>query len=403
VHCWQKVREGRGQVALIAGDPGIGKSRLVYAMREIAALDTTLRWQGYCSPYYQNTAFHPVIDAFRRAAGFERTDTEAVCFEKLERIAAQYLPAADDAVPALASLLGLPIAGRYASPELSPQQRKQKTFEVLLAMLLAAAAREPMLLIVEDLQWVDPSTLELLTLLLDRIRDARVLCVLTFRREFVAPWTDRAHVKQITLRALHDEDVSRMLERLTGGKAVPAEVVDLVTSKADGVPLFVEEMLKMLLESDVIRDAGDRYELIGSAADADIPSSLQGLLAARLDRLAEAKSVAQLGAALGRMFTYDLIQAVSSDDEAQLLAALQRLVEADILFCRGELPNATYVFRHALIQDAAYQSLLKATRRAYHRRIADVLSGAYRRRRAGAGRAPLHGGRRRPASDSSLV
>jgi predicted ATPase len=280
-------------------------------------------------------------------------------------------------VPLFASLLSLPLGDRYAPLTLTPERQKQKTLEAVLALLLALAAQRPVLLIVEDLDWIDPSTLDLLNLVIDQGPTARLFTLLACRPEFRPPWGFRAHLTQLTLSRLPRTQAELMVEQVAGGKALPAEVRQQVGAKTDGVPLFVEELTKMVLESGLLQEREDHYKLMGPLPSLAIPATLHDSLMARLDRLATVREVAQLGATLGRAFAYELLRAVSPQDEATLQHALARLVEAELLYQRGVPPQATYLFKHALIQDAAYQSLLRSTRQRYHQRIAQVLEAQF--------------------------
>ena len=277
----------------------------------------------------------------------------------------------------MAALLSLPVPEQYPSLALSPQRQKQKTQEALVAWLLAETARQPVLAVWEDLHWADPSTLELLDLLLDHVPTARLLLVLTARPEFHPPWAPRSYVTQLTLTRLPRHQSEEMVVRVTGGKPVPAEVLAQIVAKTDGIPLFVEELVKTILEAGLVQEDAGRYVLTGPLPPLAIPATLQDVLMARLDRLAVVKEVAQLGAVLGREFAYELLRAVAPLDEATLQQALARLVEAELLYQRGLPPQAIYVFKHALLQDAAYQSLLKSTRQQLHQRIVQVLEAQF--------------------------
>ena len=331
-----------------------------------------------CSPYYQNTALYPMIDLLERVAlRFEREESPPQKLRKLEGFLVQYgLPLAE-AVPLFAALLSLPLPADYAPLTVSPEQQKQQTLHALLTILLRIAAQQPVLFVMEDLHWVDPTTLELLSLLVDQGPTARILALLTFRPDFSPPWTGRAHLTQVTLPRLPRRQAAEMTGRVAHGKALPAEVVEQVVAKTDGVPLFVEELTKMVLESGLLQEREERYELTGPLPPLAIPATLHDSLMARLDRLAAVKGLAQLGATLGREFSYDLLQAVSPWDEGTLQRGLQQLVEAEFLYQQGLPPQATYLFKHALIQDAAYQSLLRSTRQQYHQRIAQVLEAHF--------------------------
>jgi predicted ATPase/class 3 adenylate cyclase len=372
---WMQVKEGVGQVVLLSGEAGIGKSRLVQVLQEhVAAEPQAWLTPCQCSPYHQNTALYPLIELLERVAlRFEREESPQQKLSKLEGFVVQYgLPLAET-VPLLAALLSLPLTADYAPLTVSPEQQKQQILHALLTVLLRIAAQEPMLFVMEDLHWVDPSTLEFLSLLVDQGPTARILVLLTFRPDFSPPWTGRSYLTQVTLPRLPRRQAAEMTDRVAHGKALPPEVVEQIVAKTDGVPLFVEELTKMVLESDLLQECKERYELAGPLPPLAIPTTLHDSLMARLDRLATVKGLAQLGATLGREFSYALLHAVSPWDEATLQRGLHQLVEAEFLYQRGLPPQATYLFKHALIQDTAYQSLLKSTRQQYHQRIAQVL------------------------------
>jgi class 3 adenylate cyclase/predicted ATPase len=372
---WAQVKDGLGQVVLLSGEAGIGKSRLVQVLQEqVASEPQAWLTPCQCSPYYQHTALYPMIDLLVRVAlRFEREESPEQKLSKLEGFLVQYgLPLAE-AVPLFAALLSLPLAADYAPLRMSPEQQKQQTLHALLTILLRIATQQPVLFVMEDLHWVDPSTLELLSLLVDQGPTARILALCTFRPDFSPPWTGRAHLTQVTLTRLPQRQAAEMTGRVAHNKALPPEVVAQVVAKTDGVPLFVEELTKMVLESGLLQEREDRYDLTGPLPPLAIPATLHDSLMARLDRLATVKSLAQLAATLGREFAYHLLQAVAPWDEATVQQGLHQLVEAEFLYQRGLPPQATYTFKHALIQDAAYQSLLRSTRQQYHQRIAQVL------------------------------
>jgi predicted ATPase len=327
-----------------------------------------------CSPYYQHSALYPWIDLLERVAlRFEREETPAQKLSKLEGFLVQYgLPLAE-AVPLFATLLSLPLPTDYAPLMVSSEQQKRMTLHTLLTILLRIAVQQPVLFVMEDLHWVDPSTLELLSLLVDQGPTARILALLTFRPDYSPPWSGRSHLTQVTVHRLPQRQAVEVIRQVAHGKALPPEVVEQIVARTDGVPLFVEELTKMVLESGLLQECEDRYELTGPLPPLAIPATLHDSLMARLDRLAAVKGLAQLGAALGREFSYALLQAVSPWDEGTLQRGLHQLVEAEFLYQRGLPPHATYFFKHALIQDAAYQSLLRSTRQQYHQRIAQVL------------------------------
>jgi predicted ATPase len=366
-------------VVLLSGEAGIGKSRLVQVLKEHVATEPQA-WLTpcQCSPYYQNTALYPMIDLLERVAlRFEREESPQQKLRKLEGFLVQYGLPLTEVVPLFAALLSLPLSADYAPLTLSPEQQKQQTLHALLTVMLRIAAQQPMLLVMEDLHWVDPSTLELLTLLVDQGPTARILALCTFRPDFTPPWTGRSHLTQVTLPRLPRRQAAEMTARVAHGKALPLEVVEQVVSKTDGVPLFVEELTKMVLESSLLQERDDRYELTGPLPPLAIPTTLHDSLMARLDRLATVKSLAQLGATLGREFAYALLQAVSPWDEDTVRRGLSQLVQAEFLYQQGLPPQATYTFKHALIQDTAYASLLKSTRQQYHHRIAQVLEAQF--------------------------
>jgi class 3 adenylate cyclase len=369
---WERAKEGTGQVVLLSGEPGIGKSRLVEELKERVMREGYTRIEFHCSPYYQNTALYPVIEFLQRRLQFSREDSPEQKLDKLEQALSRSRLELQETVPLFASLLSLPTS-RYTLPVFSPQRQKQKTQEALVRWLLEEAERQAVYSAWEDLQWADPSTLEFLHLCLDQVATARMLALLTFRPDFRPPWALRSHMSQITLSRLGHKHVEEMVEKVTKGKGLPAEVVQQVVAKTDGVPLFVEELAKMMLESGLLKEEDGRYELTSPLPSLAIPAMLQDSLMARLDRLGTVKEVAQLGATLGREFSYELLRAVSPLNEETLQKELTQLVEAELLYQRGLPPQARYVFKHALIQDAAYQSLLKSKRQQYHQQITQVL------------------------------
>jgi tetratricopeptide (TPR) repeat protein len=376
---WEQVKDGVGQVVLLSGEAGIGKSRLVQVLTEQVATEPQA-WLTpcQCSPYHQNSALYPMIDLLERVAlRFEREDSPQQKCSKLEGFLVPYgLPLAE-AVPLFTALLSLPLTADYAPLTMSPERQKQRTLHALLTILLRITAQQPLLFVMEDLHWIDPSTLELLTLLVDQGPTARLLTLWTFRPDFRPPWTGRAHLTTVALPRLPRHQAAEMTGRVAHGKALPPEVVAQVVAKTDGMPLFVEELTKMVLESGLLQAREDRYELAGPLPPLAIPTTLHDSLMARLDRLATVKALAQLGATLGREFAYALLQAVWPWDEGTLQQGLHQLVEAEFLYQQGLPPQATYRFKHALIQDAASQSLLKSTRQQYHQRIAQVLEAHF--------------------------
>src|SRR5262245_40795011 len=376
---WEQVKDGSGQMVLLSGEAGIGKSRLVQVLTEqVASEPQAWLTPCQCSPYYQHTALYPLIDLLERVVlRFDRAESPQQKLGKLEGFLVQYgLPLAD-AVPLFASLLSLQLGADYASLTLSPEQQKQRTLHAFLTILLRIAAQQPVLFVMEDLHWVDPTTLEFLSLLVDQGPTARILALFTYRPDFTPPWTGRSHVTQMMLPRLPRRQAAELSGRVAHGKVLPAEVVEQVVAKTDGVPLFVEELTKMVLESGLLQERAEHYELTGPLPPLAIPTTLHDSLMARLDRLAAVKALAQLGATLGREFSYELLQAVAPWDEDTLQRGLHQLVAAEFLYQQGLPPQATYRFKHALIQDAAYQSLLRSTRQQYHQRIAQVLEAHF--------------------------
>jgi class 3 adenylate cyclase/predicted ATPase len=376
---WAQVKEGLGQVVLLSGEAGIGKSRLVQVLTEqVAAEPRAWLTPCQCSPYHQNTALYPMIDLLERVVlQFDREESPQQKLGKLEGFVIQSGLPLTETVPLFAALLSLPLGADSAPLTGSPAQQKQQTLHALLTILRRIAAQQPVLFVMEDLHWVDPSTLEFLSLLVDQGPTARILALFTYRPDFRPPWTGRAHLTQVTLNRLPRRQAAELTGRVAHGKALPAEVVEQVVAKTDGVPLFVEELTKMVLESGLLQERAERYELTGPLPPLAIPATLHDSLMARLDRLATVKAMAQLGATLGREFSYELLQAVSPWDGDTLRRGLQQLVAAEFLYQRGLPPQATYRFKHALIQEAAHQSLLRSTRQLHHQRIAQVLEAQF--------------------------
>jgi TOMM system kinase/cyclase fusion protein len=371
---WEQVKAEQGQVILLTGDAGIGKSRLVQMLKEHVANEPHVRWECRSLSYLENTALFPLTDLFQRLLRFQAEDTPDAKLAKLESALSQYRLPLEESVQLFAPLFSLPISeNRYPPLNLSPQRQRQKTLETLVAILLELAERQPVLFIIEDLHWTDPSTLELLNLVIEQIPTTSVLMLLTCRPTFQPSWSHRSYLSEITVSRLSNAQVEQIVNRMTDGKILPKEVLAQIVEKTDGVPLFVEEMTKAILESGQLKARDGHYELIGSLSTFAIPSTLQDSLMARLDRLVTAKGIAQLAAVIGRQFSYELLQAISQLDAMTLQRELGRLVEAELVYHRGLPPQATYTFKHALIQDAAYESLLKSTRQHYHQRIAQVL------------------------------
>ena len=372
---WEQAKNGHGQVVLLSGEGGIGKSRLVQVLKEHVANEPHNRWECRSSPYYQNTALYPLIDLLQRALQWRQDDAPEQRLEKLEHLLRQYRLPLEESVPLFAPLLSLSVPEeRYPLLNFSPQRQRQKTLESIVAILLELAEREPVLFILEDLHWTDPTTLEFLGLLVEQVPTAAIYTLLTCRPHFQPSWHHRSYLTEITVNRLSRDQIERMAERVAGGKKLPEQVLQQIVEKTDGVPLFVEEMTKAILESGHLKEVDEHYELTGMLPAMAIPATLQDSLMARLDQLVTAKGVAQYASVIGRQFSYELLQAVSQFDEATLQRELNRLVEAELIYQRGLPPQAIYTFKHALIQNTAYESLLRSTRQGYHRRIAEVLT-----------------------------
>jgi class 3 adenylate cyclase/tetratricopeptide (TPR) repeat protein len=374
---WQQAEGGDGCAVLIAGEPGIGKSRIAQAVSERLNTQPHTRLRYFCSPHHQDSALYPSITQLERAAGFRRRDTAEQRLDKLRAVLAQGTNDLSEAVPLLAALLSIQTGDRYPTLKLTPQKRKERTLQTLVAQVEGLADRQPVLIVFEDLHWSDPSTQELLDLLIERVPRLRVLVLLTFRPEFTPPWIGAPHVIQLSLDRLPPASGTEMITRLTGGKALPREITDQIVKRTDGVPLFIEELTKSVLESGLLKEADGRYASSGPISDVAIPMTLHASLLARLDRLAPTREVAQIAAALGRQFSYELMSAVAQMPQTQLRDGLGQLVSAELMFQRGAPPDAEYTFKHALVQDAAYSTLLRSRRQQLHGRIAIVLESKF--------------------------
>jgi class 3 adenylate cyclase/predicted ATPase len=372
---WSKAKTGEGQVVLLSGEAGIGKSRLTAALLERLAAEPHTRLRYFCSPQHTDSAFYPIVGQMERAAGFAHDDTAQAKLDKLDAALAQgFTPPQDAAL--FAEMLSLPNDGRYPALEMAPQQRRQKTMEALTAQVEALSRQNPVLMIFEDAHWIDPTSMEVLGRAVDRIRTLGVLLVVTHRPEFEPPWIGRPYVTALTVNRLGEREIAAMIDRVTGNKPMPASIRRDIAERTDGIPLFVEEMTKAVLEAESEGAARQTAAAVPSPALA-VPASLHASLMARLDRLGPAKDVAQIGAAIGREFSHALLGAVAGKPEAELASALERLIAAGLLFRQGIPPHATYLFKHALVQDAAYGTLLREPRRALHARIAETLESQF--------------------------
>jgi class 3 adenylate cyclase/tetratricopeptide (TPR) repeat protein len=370
---WSKAKRGQGQVVLLSGEPGIGKSRLTAALLERAASEPHTRLRYFCSPQRTDSALYPIISQIERAAGFTHADTGQMKLDKLDAVVALSSTSRQDAA-LFAEMLSMPNDGRYSTLELTPQQRRQKTLEALFTQVQTVARKNPVLMIFEDAHWSDPTSLEAFGRTVNRVATLPVLLLITFRPEFEPPWIGQPHVTVLTLNRLTRHEVDAMIDRVTGNKTMPANIRQDIIERTDGIPLFVEEMTKAVLEAESHSDAERAAAAIPSAAVA-VPVTLHASLMARLDGLGKpAKEVAQIGAAIGREHPHALLALVTRKPDAELEAALDRLVAAGLLFRQGLPPHATYLFKHALVRDVAYGSLLRDQRQHLHGRIADVLA-----------------------------
>jgi len=371
VRRWQQAKSDEGRVVLISGEPGIGKSRLTAVLSEHIRSEPHTRLRYFCSPHHQDSALYPFIAQLERAAGFARDDAVE---DKLGKLRALLAPGMrdDDDIALLSELLSLPSSA--ADLNLSPQRKREKLFEALLGQLEAEARHRPVLMVFEDAHWIDPTSRELLDLTVDRVRRLPVLVVITFRPEFQPPWGGRSQVTNLALNRLGERDGEALVQILAGNAALAPEIVAEIVERTDGVPLFVEELTKAVLES---AGQGDRVAAVlatTSLAALSVPATLHASLMARLDRLGPAaKEIAQISAVLGREFAYELIEPVAHRPEKELQAALDQLGGAGLLFCRGTVPHASYLFKHALVQDAAYSTLLRGRRQELHVRVAAAL------------------------------
>ncbi|WGR70465.1 MULTISPECIES: AAA family ATPase [unclassified Bradyrhizobium] len=369
---WSKAKTGQGQVVLLSGEPGIGKSRLTAAVIERLAVEPHTRLRYFCSAHHQDSALQPIIAQLERAAGFEREDTPEAKLEKLAALLAPAAPPPEDGA-LLAELLLLPTEGRFPPLSLAPQEKKEKTFDALLRQLEGLVRQHPVLMILEDAHWSDPSSRELFDHVVDRVRGLAILLVITFRLEYAPPWVGQVYVATLTLNRLDRAEGVALVRRIAGSKDLPDEIVAEIVERTDGVPLFVEELTKLALESGANDDSASFVARVPHPALA-IPATLHASLMARLDRIGTwAKEIAQIGATIGRDFSYELLAAVANCSDADLRAALDQLADAGLVVRRGTPPQATYLFKHALVQDTAYATLLRKPRQDLHARVARAL------------------------------
>jgi class 3 adenylate cyclase len=379
---WEQAQEGMGQVVLLVGEPGLGKSRVVYTLKEHVlgqivegeADAPVIEWR--CSPHFQNSGLYPAIDFFERALAFGGEEPPSDRFDRLVHRLEQYGLDRPETVPLWASLLSLPTTERFPPPSLPPARQREETFRALLEWLHTRAARRPVLFVVEDLHWADASTLEFLGQFLAEGQNDSILTLLTFRPEFKAPWPAVSYQTSLALNRLTRRQVGELMRAKTGA-SLPESVVEQIYDRAGGVPLFVEEFTKMLQESVVLDQAGQGDAGSRAWLRREIPATLQDLVMARLDRMEGGRDLAQLAATLGREFSYELLAAVAGVDEPTLQAELAKLVQAEILYPKGRIPRCTYIFKHALLEDALYNTLVKTKRQQFHGRIAETLEARF--------------------------
>ena len=372
---WTKAVTGEGQVVLLSGEPGIGKSRLTAALLERLSTESHTRLRYFCSPQHTDSSLYPIITQMERAAGFAHDDTAQAKLGKLDALLSQsYTPPQDRAL--FAELLSLRSDGLYPKLDLTPQQRRQRTFEALTTQIVSLAEQRPVLMIFEDIHWIDPTSLEALGRGIDRIKSVGVLLIITHRLEFEPPWLGRPYVTALSLNRLGKREIAAMIDEVASNHELPETMRQDIIERADGIPIFVEELTRAVLEAESEREARRTAAAVPPAVVA-VPASLHASLMARLDRLGSAKEIAQVGAAIGREFSYPLLTAVAGKPETELKSALDRLAEASLLFKQGVPPHASYLFKHALIQDAAYGTLLREPRRALHTRISVILEADF--------------------------
>jgi class 3 adenylate cyclase/predicted ATPase len=374
---WRQANQNEGQVVLLEGEAGIGKSRIVETFRQHISKEPQITLCYQCSGYHIDSALYPIITELEDAAKFSLEDSTYVKLEKLEVLLKQEGSKLEEAVPLVAALLSIPSSDRYPPPDVDPQRRKERTLNVLAERIAALATKLPALMIIEDLHWADPTTLEFFNRTMLRIPEMRILVIMTYRPEFRTPWTGHAHVTALHLNRLGRRYCGAMIVSVANCKPLPFAVMEQIIAKTDGVPLFVEELTKTVLESGLLEEKNHTWELTGPLQEFAIPTTLLDSLVARLDRLSSVKEVAQVGAAIGREFSFNLLRAVSRMSDSDLKTALDKLVDAELFFARGEPPAASYVFKHALMQEAAYETLLKSNRHQLHGRIAKALEESF--------------------------
>ena len=367
---WARAKAGEGQVVLLTGEAGIGKSRLTEALIERIATEPHVRLRYFCSPQRVDSALYPIVAQMERAAGLTYDDGQEAKLDKLDAVLA-LTPTPNVHTALFAEMLSLPNDGRYPTLDLVPQHRREATLAALVSQIEMLASRNTVLMVVEDGHWADPTSLEVFSRVADRVRSLRALLIVTFRPEFEPPWAGQAHVTALNLNRLTLSEIGAVIDGIVGSEHIAADVRQDIIERTDGIPLFVEEMTKAVLEAET---EGEAHRTVSAAQKRDaVPASLNASLLARLDRLGPAKEIAQIGAAIGREFFQNLLAAVAERPEAELNSALGSLLAAGLLFRQGLTPDTTYLFKHALVRDVAYGTLLRARRQELHRKIASVL------------------------------
>jgi DNA-binding winged helix-turn-helix (wHTH) protein/class 3 adenylate cyclase/tetratricopeptide (TPR) repeat protein len=374
---WEQAKRGEGSIVLVSGEAGIGKSRLVQTLLDRIGAEPHIKMRNFCSPHHQESPLYPSLMQFARAAGLRRDDTDQQKLAKIEAVLALTTDNFDEAGPVAAELLSIPTGDRYPPLMLTPHRRKAVALRIQLAQIDKLAQRQPLLILYEDLHWSDPMTRESLDLLVERVSGQRILVLLTFRPDFAPPWVGRPHVTLLSLNRLARRERMQMIEHVAGVRMLPPELACHIADRTDGIPLFIEELTKSVVESDLLVAAGDQYLLTGPVTPLAIPVSLQASLLARLDRLGPARALVQIASALGRCFGHDLISAVADLPAAALQETLAQIVRAELIYRRGTPPDAEYTFKHALVQDAAYSTLLRADRQALHGKIVATLEAQF--------------------------
>ncbi|TPQ40538.1 adenylate/guanylate cyclase domain-containing protein [Bradyrhizobium guangdongense] len=374
---WQQAKDGDGQVVVLFGEPGIGKSRIIQEIFERLGSGRHGHVSFQCSPYYTSTAFYPFIEQLKFSLGLDREDASALSLSSLEAAVAQANVEVEQVTPLFAALLSIPTGDRYQPLELSPQQQKDATVSALVNHLIGLANDQPLVAVFEDLHWIDPTSREVIDLLVDKVQNKPILVVITARSEFQPSWNAHSHITTLVLNRLSRQLRATLVERVAGSRELPKEVVEEIIVKTDGVPLFVEELTKTVLESNLLTERHGRYVLSGPWRQLAIPATLTDSLMARLDRMGPFKKIAQIGATIGREFSYETLQTVADAPTDQIEAALNHLEEAGLIIRRGHPPEALYSFKHVMIQNAAHDSLLHSERRRLHSRIAQVLAQMY--------------------------